>query len=112
MRLGLVTSALLLGYDVVTKVIPPQSTCTRWKSTRWNRSGRSWRRLTASSARGKQDHGTGTGSVTRVYSAEELASATTAQLKTYRENLDRAHQIQIDQANLRAQRRHPCRWRI
>jgi tape measure domain-containing protein len=50
----------------------------------------------------KQDHGTGTGSVTRVYTAEELASSTTDQLKSYRQNLDRAHQIQRDQANQRA----------
>jgi hypothetical protein len=33
----------------------------------------------------KQDHGTGTGSVTRVYTAEELASSTTDQLKSYRQ---------------------------
>ncbi|RMC99559.1 hypothetical protein EAY64_07235 [Aquitalea palustris] len=50
----------------------------------------------------QQDRGTGTGAVTRVYSAEDLASSTKKQLEDYRKNLDRAHKIQIDLANQRA----------
>jgi tape measure domain-containing protein len=50
----------------------------------------------------KQDGGTGTGSVTRIMTASELASSSSAQLKSYRENLDRAHKIQFDQAVQRA----------
>jgi hypothetical protein len=99
-RLGLVTSALLLGYDVVTKVIPPQSTCTRWKSTRWNRSGRSWRKLTACSSR-VPDHG-GTGSVTACH-GRRAGQRDHRPAEDLPQNLDRAHQIQIDRANLRAQ---------
>jgi uncharacterized protein YjgD (DUF1641 family) len=99
MRLGLVTSALLLGYDVVTKVIPAAVDLHKMESMRWNRSGGSWRRLTACSARGTARSWHRNRSVTRVYTAEELASATTAQLKSYRQTSTAPTRSSVDQAN-------------
>ena len=102
-RLGLVTSALLLGYDVVTKVIPAAVDLHQMEVDALEQKRRTLEEINRLEREGaKQDSGTGTGSVTRVYTAEELASSSTAQLKSYRQNLDRAHQIQRDQANQRA----------
>ena len=97
------TSVLLLGYDVVTKVIPSAIDLHKMETDALEQKRQTLEEINRLEHEGAlQDHGTGTGAVTSVYSAEDLASSTKAQLENYRKNLDRAHQIQIALANQRA----------
>ncbi len=102
-RLSLVTSVLLLGYDVVTKVIPSAIDLHKMETDALEQKRQTLEEINRLEREGaQQDHGTGTGAITSVYSAEDLASSTKKQLEDYRKNLDRAHKIQIDLANQRA----------